>query len=121
MSERKYTENKLEAKMFEHINSGMLVIWLLNLKYKSRSNFSNGGKKMRGIQLAKAILVYGTLICVSLTIPGISYAKLDADAALGIWFFDEGKGGYSKKILPKMATMERLLMPNGSLVSSAKP
>ena len=51
---------------------------------------------MRVIQLAKATLVYGILVCISLTIPSISYAKLDADAALGIWFFDEGKGGTAK-------------------------
>ncbi len=51
---------------------------------------------MRVIQLAKATLVYGMLVCISITIPGISYAKLDADAALGIWFFDEGKGGTAK-------------------------
>ena len=51
---------------------------------------------MREIQLAKAIWVYGTLICISFMISSLSYAKLDADAALGIWFFDEGKGGTAK-------------------------
>ena len=51
---------------------------------------------MRVIQFAKATLVYGMLVCISLTIPNLSYAKLDADAALGIWFFDEGKGGTAK-------------------------
>ena len=51
---------------------------------------------MRGIQFGKAILVYGTLICIGLMIPNLSSAKLDADAALGIWFFDEGKGGTAK-------------------------
>ena len=50
---------------------------------------------MRVIQSAKAIWVYGTLICISLMIPGPSSA-LDPDAALGIWFFDEGKGGTAK-------------------------
>ena len=51
---------------------------------------------MRAIQLAKAILVYATLICISFTIPNVSSAKLDADTLLGIWFFDEGKGGEAK-------------------------
>ena len=51
---------------------------------------------MRVIQLAKAILVYGTLICISLMIPDLSSAKLDPEAVLGIWFFDEGKGGTAK-------------------------
>ena len=50
---------------------------------------------MKVIQSAKAIWVYGTLICIGLMIPGPSSA-LDPDAALGIWFFDEGKGGTAK-------------------------
>ena len=44
----------------------------------------------------KAILVYGTLICIGLVIPYLSSAKLDSEAVLGIWFFDEGKGGMAK-------------------------
>ena len=51
---------------------------------------------MRVIQSAKAIWVYGTLICISLIIPSLSFAEIDPDAALGIWFFDEGKGGTAK-------------------------
>ena len=51
---------------------------------------------MRGIQLGKAILVYGALICISLMISDLSSAKLDPEALLGIWFFDEGKGGEAK-------------------------
>ena len=51
---------------------------------------------MKVIQSAKAIWVYGTLICISLMIPCLSFAKIDPDAALGIWFFDEGKGGIAK-------------------------
>ena len=51
---------------------------------------------MRVIQLRKAIWVYGTLICLSFMIAGLSSAKLDSEAALGIWFFDEGKGGTAK-------------------------
>ncbi len=51
---------------------------------------------MRGIRFGKVIWVYGTLICISLMISSLSYAKIDADAALGIWFFDEGKGGTAK-------------------------
>ena len=48
---------------------------------------------MRVIRFKKAILVYGTLICISLMSAGLSSAKIDPGAALGIWFFDEGKGG----------------------------
>ena len=51
---------------------------------------------MKVIQSAKAMWVYGTLICISLMIPCLSFAKIDPDAALGIWFFDEGKGGTAK-------------------------
>ena len=51
---------------------------------------------MRVIQLEKAIWICGMLICISLMIPGLSSAKIDPDAALGIWFFDEGKGGTAK-------------------------
>ena len=51
---------------------------------------------MRVIQLAKAVWVYGILICISFTIPDLSSAKIDPDTALGIWFFDEGKGGTAK-------------------------
>ena len=52
---------------------------------------------MRGIQLKKVIWVYGTLICImSVMSPDIGSAKLDPKAALGIWFFDEGKGGVAK-------------------------
>ncbi len=52
---------------------------------------------MRVIQLEKAILVYGVLICIiSLMSPDIGSAKLDPEAVLGIWFFDEGKGGTAK-------------------------
>ncbi|MDE0638702.1 MAG: LamG domain-containing protein [Candidatus Poribacteria bacterium] len=50
---------------------------------------------MRVIQFRKAILVYGTLICLCFMNPGISSA-LDPDAALGIWFFDEGNGNTAK-------------------------
>ena len=50
---------------------------------------------MRVIQFKKAILVYGTLICLCFMNPGLSSA-LDSDAALGIWFFDEDKGGTAK-------------------------
>ena len=51
---------------------------------------------MRVIQSTKAIWVYGTLICLSLLSTDLSLAKLDSEAALGIWFFDEGKGGTAK-------------------------
>ena len=51
---------------------------------------------MRVIQLARAILVSVTLICISFMISDLSSAKLDAEAVLGIWFFDEGKGGTAK-------------------------
>ena len=51
---------------------------------------------MRVIQSATAIWVYGILICVGLIISGPSSAEVDPDAALGIWFFDEGKGGTAK-------------------------
>ena len=51
---------------------------------------------MRVIQSAKAIWVYGILICLSLLSADLSSAKLDSEAALGIWFFDEGKGGTAK-------------------------
>lgn len=51
---------------------------------------------MKVIQLARAILVSLTLICISFMSPNLSSAKLDPDAALGIWFFDEGKGGTAK-------------------------
>ena len=51
---------------------------------------------MRVIQLGKAIWVYGILICLSFMIADLSSAKLDSEAALGIWFFDEGKGGTAK-------------------------
>ena len=51
---------------------------------------------MRVIQFGKAIWIYGTLICLSFMIAGLSAAKLDSEAALGIWFFDEGKGGMAK-------------------------
>ena len=50
---------------------------------------------MRVIQLKTTILVYGTLICLCFMIPCLSYA-LDSDAALGIWFFDEGNGDTAK-------------------------
>ena len=50
---------------------------------------------MRVIRFKKAILIYGTLICLCFLNPGLSSA-LDSDAALGIWFFDEGKGGTAK-------------------------
>ena len=51
---------------------------------------------MRVIQLEKAILVYGVLICISFISPDLSSAKIDPEAVLGIWFFDEGKGGTAK-------------------------
>ena len=51
---------------------------------------------MRVIQLKKAVLVYGMLICFCFISSGLSSAKIDPDAALGIWFFDEGKGGAAK-------------------------
>ena len=51
---------------------------------------------MRSIQLKKVIVVYGMLICISFMIPDLSSAKLDVDTLLGIWFFDEGKGGEAK-------------------------
>ena len=51
---------------------------------------------MSVIQFKKAILVYGTLICLYFMNPGLISAKLNLDAALGIWFFDEGKGGTAK-------------------------
>ena len=43
----------------------------------------------------------GTLICLSLLSTDLSFAKLDPEAALGIWFFDEGKGGTGKRFLRK--------------------
>ncbi|MCG9128192.1 hypothetical protein JT359_11375 [Candidatus Poribacteria bacterium] len=46
---------------------------------------------MRVVQLKQTILVYGTLICLYFIYPGLSSA-IDTDAALGIWFFDEGNG-----------------------------
>ena len=49
---------------------------------------------MRVIQSTKAIWVYGTLICLLST--DLSFAKLDPEAVLGIWFFDAGKGGTAK-------------------------
>ena len=51
---------------------------------------------MRAIQLVKIILVYAALIYISFMIPNLSSAKLDTDSLLGIWFFDEGKGGEAK-------------------------
>ena len=51
---------------------------------------------MRVIQLEKAMLVFGVLIYLSFMIPDLSSAKLDPEALLGIWFFDEGKGGIAK-------------------------
>ena len=51
---------------------------------------------MRDVQLKTAILVYGMLICFSFMNPDLSSAKLDPDTVLGIWFFDEGKGGMAK-------------------------
>ena len=51
---------------------------------------------MRAIQLEKAILVYGVLICISFISPDLSSAKIDPEAVVGIWFFDEGKGGTAK-------------------------
>ena len=51
---------------------------------------------MRVTQLEKAILVWGILICMSVMSPNISFAKLDVETVLGIWFFDEGKGGTTK-------------------------
>ncbi len=51
---------------------------------------------MRGIQLKRAILVCGILICFSFMSTVLSFAKLDSDAALGIWFFNEGKDGTAK-------------------------
>ena len=50
---------------------------------------------MRAIQFQKATLVYIILIYLCFMNPGISSA-LARDAALGIWFFDEGKGGMAK-------------------------
>ncbi len=51
---------------------------------------------MRVVQLARAILVSVTLVCISFVTPDLSSAKLDPEAVLGIWFFDEGKGGTAK-------------------------
>ena len=51
---------------------------------------------MRGIQLEGAILLYATLICICFMTSNLSYAKLDPETVLGIWFFDEGKGGKAK-------------------------
>ena len=51
---------------------------------------------MRGIQSTKAIWVYGTLVCLCFMSSDLSYANIDPDAALGIWFFDEGGGGTTK-------------------------
>ncbi len=51
---------------------------------------------MRAIGFKKTTWVYGILICLCFMISGPSSAKIDSDAALGIWFFDEGKGGTAK-------------------------
>ena len=51
---------------------------------------------MRTIGFKKAVWVYGILIFLCFMCIGPSSAKLDPDAALGIWFFDEGKGGTAK-------------------------
>ena len=32
------------------------------------------------------------LVCVSLMVAGISYAKIDLETCVGVWLFDEGKG-----------------------------
>ena len=51
---------------------------------------------MSVIQLRRAILVSGVLMCISFMNPYLSSAKLDVEAVLGVWFFDEGKGGTTK-------------------------
>ena len=50
---------------------------------------------MRVKQLDIAIFVYVILICLCFLNPGLS-AALDPDAALGIWFFDDGNGNTAK-------------------------
>lgn len=50
---------------------------------------------MRVFQFKNAMLINVILICLCFMKPGLSYA-LDSNAALGIWFFDEGNGNTAK-------------------------
>lgn len=50
---------------------------------------------MRIILIKKEIIVCCMLIYLCFMIPSLS-AAIDSDAALGIWFFDEGSGGTAK-------------------------
>ena len=50
---------------------------------------------MSVIQLTKAILAYGMLFSLCFFNPSLSTA-IESDAALGIWFFDEGNGNTAK-------------------------
>ena len=75
---------------------------------------------MRVIQLGKVILMSGVLIGIIFMNPYLSSAKLDVEAVLGVWFFDEGKG-VRQKMHPKMAMTEKLLISSGSMASLTKP
>ena len=50
---------------------------------------------MRVFQFKYTILINVILLCLCFMSSGMSYA-LDSDAALGIWFFDEGNGNTAK-------------------------
>lgn len=45
---------------------------------------------------ARATVVYVSIIVTTLLVTHISYAKIDRSAIVGIWLFDEGKGGVAK-------------------------
>jgi hypothetical protein len=51
---------------------------------------------MKTTELARATLICGILIYISLISIDLSSAKIDPGTALGLWFFDEGKGDTAK-------------------------
>ena len=47
--------------------------------------------------MKKLLFIFG-IVCFSLIAVHISTAEIDFDTAVGIWLFDEGKGGVAKDI-----------------------
>jgi hypothetical protein len=53
------------------------------------------GKHKKEITMKKVLLTLG-VVCFSLIAVHMSTAEIDFDTAVGIWLFDEGKGGVAK-------------------------
>jgi hypothetical protein len=56
---------------------------------------------MEGIKMGRLTTIIINLIVISLTLTGISDAKIEPESILGMWLFDEGKGDTAKEAFTK--------------------